>query len=113
VHGSLRGSQLAWLRGGLGFTLVCLCPNLAAYLFGERASVLFHSFARCKLASTELTLLVWGILGHLRGDLLALLPRCVVPLPCKSLLLFLGLGGKPGALCKIEEGLTAFPIEKL
>jgi hypothetical protein len=94
-RGSLSGSWLAWLGSGLGFTLDLLHPKLAAHLFGKRALVLLHGFARCKLASAELALPVWGALGCLSSSLLALLPQCMGPLLCKSLLLFLGLGCYP------------------
>jgi hypothetical protein len=66
-RGSLSGGQLAQLESGFGFTLGQLCLNLTAHLLGKGVSVPLCSFARCELTSTELALLVWGVLAYLSG----------------------------------------------
>ena len=82
--------------------------------FGLGALVLAGGFVGGELASTSLALPLdrreFSSLGHL---MIPFMLSSTAPLPCKTLLLLLGVIGLAATLLEIEEGHVTLPIQKL
>jgi hypothetical protein len=91
--GSSLGGQLVWLWGSSGHTFAACLPTLIAFPRRERASVSLGGPVCHKLLLVELTQPLWFAIGGVSRGLcsfLVLLPRCVIPFPCKLPLLLQG-----------------------
>ena len=78
------------------------------------ALVPLHSLARLELASTDQAgLLVRGQLGRLSSLTFPLALSSTALLPCKTLLLLLGIVGLAATLLELKEGQVTIPIKQL